>query len=246
MQKRGLSQEGLKLIACATMLLDHFAIVIVMDWFYKATGASKAALLEIYETLRIIGRLAFPIYCFLLVEGASHTRNPKRYALRLLIAALLSELPFDLAIFGGFTWQHQSVMVTLLLGFLMLEVMEKCPHRILRLLLVIPFGWLAEWMHTDYGAMGIYAVALFFLTRQLPRREIWQFVGLWFIFSPNHLMMLNWLGGFSLTVQELAAFAVLPIMLYDGRKMTKNKVVQWAFYLFYPVHLLALYLIVRL
>lgn len=246
MQKRGLSQEGLKLIACATMLLDHFAIVIVMDWFYKATGASKAALLEIYETLRIIGRLAFPIYCFLLVEGASHTRNPKRYALRLLIAALLSELPFDLAVFGGFTWQHQSVMVTLLLGFLMLEVMKKCPLQWLQLLTALPFALLAEWLSTDYGAMGIYAVALFFLTRQLPRREIWQFVGLWFIFSPNHLMMLNWLGGFSLTVQELAAFAVLPIMLYDGRKMTKSKVVQWAFYLFYPVHLLALYLIVRL
>ena len=246
MQKRGLPQEGLKLIACVTMLLDHAAIVIVLDCFYKATGTDKAALLNLYDNLRTVGRIAFPIYCFLLVEGAAHTRNPKYYALRLLLSALLSEIPFDLAIFGALTWHHQSVMVTLLLGFLMLEAMKKCPHWLLQLLTVIPFGLLAEWMKTDYGAMGIYVVALFALTRELPRREIWQFFGLWFIFSPNHMMVLNWLGGFNLTVQELGAFAALPIALYDGRKMTRNKAVQWAFYLFYPAHLLTLYLIVRL
>lgn len=246
MQKRGLPQECLKLIACVAMLLDHAAVVIVMDYFHRATGANKGAILELHEMLRTVGRLAFPIYCFLLAEGAAHTRNPKGYALRLLFSALLSELPFDLAIFGGFTWQHQSVMVTLLLGFAMLEVMKKCPRWSLQLLTVIPFGVLAECMQTDYGAMGIYTIGLFALTREIPRREIWQFFGLWFIFSPNHLMALNWLGGFSLTMQELAAFAVLPIMLYDGRKMTKNKAVQWAFYLFYPAHLLVLYVIGRI
>ena len=241
MQRRGLAQEGLKLIACVAMLLDHAAIVIVMDSYYGATGAARVALLELYETLRTIGRLAFPIYCFLLAEGASRTRNPKRYALRLFIAMLLAEIPFDLAIFGGFTWKHQSVMVTLLLGYLMLEVMKKCPVKWLRLLMVIPFAFLAELMNTDYGAMGIHVIALFFLTRDVPRKEIWQFLGLWFIFSPNHLMVLNWLDGFRVTMQELASFAVIPIMCYNGQKVTKNKAVQWAFYLFYPVHLLALY-----
>ena len=85
MQKRGLSQEGLKLIACATMLLDHIGAVIVMDCFENATGANKSALLDLYEMLRMVGRLAFPIYCFLLVEGSTYTRNSKRYGMRLLI-----------------------------------------------------------------------------------------------------------------------------------------------------------------
>lgn len=245
MQKRGLSQEGLKLLACITMLLDHIGAVTVMACFETATGANRGMLLDLYEILRMIGRLAFPIYCFLLVEGSVHTRNPRRYGLRLLAAALLSEIPYDLALYGAVTWQHQSVMVTLLLGFLMLEVMKKCPRLLLRLLVIVTFAYLAQWMNTDYGADGILVIALFGLTRQLPRRAVWQFFGLWCIFSPFHLMALNWLSQFSVTVQELAALAAVPIALYDGRKTTKSKVVQTAFYLFYPAHLLALYWIGR-
>ena len=245
MQKRGLSQEALKLIACVTMLLDHIGAVIVLKCFQNATSADKGALLELYEMLRMIGRLAFPIYCFLLAEGTAHTRNPRRYGIRLLIAAVLSEIPYDLAIYDAITWQHQSVMITLLLGFLMLEVMKRCPRFLLRLLVIVPFAWLALWMNTDYGFDGILVIALFALTRQLPHRAVWQFFGLWCIFSPSHLMALNWLGGFSVTIQELAACAVVPIMFYDGRKATKSKVIQWVFYLFYPAHLLALYWIGR-
>lgn len=247
MQKRGLFQEELKLIACVTMLLDHIGAVVVAGCFAHATGANKGMLLDIYEILRMIGRLAFPIYCFLLVEGAFHTTNAKRYGLRLLFAALLAEIPYDLAIYGAVTWQHQSVMVTLLMGFLMLEGMKRCPRLLPRLLVIVPFAYLAQWMNTDYGADGILVIALFALTRQLPYRTVWQFFGLWCIFSPFHIMALNWLlSGFSMTVQELAVFAVLPIALYDGRKATKSKALQWAFYLFYPAHLLILYLIGRL
>lgn len=246
MQKRGLSQEALKLIACVTMLLDHIGAVIVLDCFENATGSNRGALLDLYEMLRIIGRVAFPIYCFLLAEGAAHSRNSKRYGLRLLIAAVLSEIPYDLAIYGTITWRHQSVMITLLLGFLMLEVMKRCPRLLQRLLVIAPFAWLTQWMNTDYGAEGIFVIALFALARRLPHRAVWQFFGLWCIFSPSHLMALNWLGGFSVTIQELAAFAVVPIMLYDGRKATKSKVIQWVFYLFYPAHLLVLHWIGRL
>lgn len=243
MQKRGLPQEGLKLIACIAMLLDHAGAIVVLNCFYATTGMNKEVLGNIYEILRAVGRLAFPIYCFLLVEGAIHTHNTKRYGLRLLIAAVLSEIPFDLALFGSFTWQHQSVMATLLLGFLMLQAMKKCPSLPAQLLLILAFAWLAQWMNTDYGAKGIFTVALFALTRELSHRGIWQFFGLWCIFSPRHLMMLNWVDGFAVTTQELAVFAALPIMRYDGRKVTKSKAVQWAFYLFYPVHLLLLYLL---
>lgn len=246
MQKRGLSQEGLKLIACVTMLIDHIGAVIVMNCFENATGANKGTLLDLYEILRIIGRLAFPIYCFLLVEGCAHTKNPKCYGLRLLIAALMSEIPYDLAIYGEINWHNQSVMVTLLLGFLMLEVMKKYPQILQKVLIILPFLMLADLLDADYEMDGILTIALFALTRELPNRVLLQFFGLWCIFSPNHLMALNWLGKFSVTVQEWAVLAALPIALYDGRKMTKSKTIQWAFYLFYPAHLLALYLIGRL
>lgn len=246
MQKRGLSQEGLKLIACVTMLLDHIGAVIVMDCFEHATGANRGILLDLYEILRTVGRLAFPIYCFLLVEGYIHTRNPRRYGLRLLIGVLLSEIPYDMALYGEFSWAHQNVMVTLLLGFVMLEAMNKVPRLWMRLLLLVPFMYLAEWAGSDYGADGILLIGMFALTRELPHQGLVRFFGIWCVFSPFHLMALNWLGGFSVTVQELAAFAAIPIGMYDGGKRTKNKAVQWAFYLFYPAHLLALYFFGRI
>ena len=225
------------MIACVTMLLDHIGAVIVLECFHQATGATKGIWLEAYNLLRTIGRLAFPIYCFLLVEGVCRTRNPKKYGLRLLIGMLLSEIPYDLAFYGRVNWQEQSVMVTLLLGFVMLEIMKKCPKHLLKLLEVLPFAFAAEKLGSDYGAMGILVIAVFAFTQNLKYKHLWQFLGIWFIFSPNHLMMLNWLGGIHWTIQELAVFAVVPIALYSGKKATNSKLLQWVFYLFYPAHL---------
>lgn len=245
MKRKGLSQEGLKLIACVTMLLDHVGAIIIDALFQKAaaTGANAGQLLDLYEILRIVGRLAFPIYCFLLAEGAHYTKNAKRYALRLLGAAVLAEIPFDLAFFGGLTWQHQNVMVTLLLGFCAIKALEVCPNGLMKLLCAVVFGVLADWMACDYRAEGIWMILLFALTRERPHRKILQFFGLWLIFSPSHVIFLNWLGGIRITVQEWAILALIPIFLYDGRKLTHSKAAQWGFYLFYPVHLLILALL---
>ena len=225
---RKLSQEGLKTVACLSMLLDHIGAIWVLQLIYRAaaTGGNTQGLLELYHLLRTVGRIAFPIYCFLLAEGSQYTRSPKRYALRLGIAAILSELPFDLALHGGPSWENQSVMVTLLLGFLALQLMKK-----------------AEWLKTDYGAAGVGVMVLFALTRNRKHREYWQFFGLWMLFSPNHLMLLNRLMGSPIMTQELACFAVIPISLYSGQKRSGSKALQWAFYLFYPVHLALLWLI---
>lgn len=243
MPKRGLSQENLKLFACITMLLDHIGAVIVLNCFYQAAPAEKACWLEVYNSLRTVGRLAFPIYCFLLVEGVFHTRDPKKYGLRLLTGAILSEIPYDLAIYGAVNWQKQSVMLTLLLGFLMLELMKRYPKLPLKLLMVLPFAFFAQITGADYGAKGILVIAVFALTREMKYKHLWQFLGIWFVFSPDHLLALNWMDGFDLEIQELAALAIVPVSFYDGHKRTDSKLLQWGFYLFYPVHLLMLYLI---
>ena len=243
MERKGLSQEGLKVIACATMLLDHLAVVVVMGPVYRVHSGEW---MEIYELLRLIDRLAFPIYCFLLAEGSVHTRNSARYGLRLAIAALIAELPYDLALWGRFTWNHQNVMVTLLLGFCALEVMKRCPNLLLKLVAAAPFAILTELAGSDYGADGIMLIVLFALTRDVPYRGLIQLIGMWFIFSPGHTMFMNWIGGISLTTQEWAALALIPIWCYNGRKRTDSKGVQRVFYLFYPAHLLVLYFIGRL
>lgn len=243
MERKGLTQEGLKLVACVTMLLDHLAVVEVMGPIYRTHSGMR---MEIYELLRLIGRIAFPIYCFLLAEGSVRTRNPRRYGIRLAISAVISELPYDIALWGGITWQHQNVMVTLFLGFCTLEGMKRCGNLPMKLLTAAPFVILAELVGSDYGADGILLITLFALTRDIPHGWILQLLGMWFIFSPGHAMFLNWLGGVSITTQEWAALALIPICCYNGQKSTRSKTIRWAFYLFYPAHLMALYFIGRL
>ena len=226
MTKRPLSQEGLKFLACAIMLLDHIGATLI-PW----------------GTLRIIGRLAFPIFCFLLAEGAHYTRNPQNYLLRLGIGAILSELPFDLALFGSWSWQHQSVMITLLLGAMALLAMKRMTQPLLKILVLLLFAFLADFMNTDYGGAGVLMIALFGLTRERKYGWLVQLLGMYLIcrwIIPGGVV---WFIGRYVFIEIFAILALIPIWLYSGKKSTSSRAVQWAFYLFYPVHLWILYLI---
>ena len=235
--KRGISQEGLKLFACVTMLCDHVGHAIV----YPMTQES-ALMAEVYLLLRIIGRLAFPIYCFLLWEGFCHTHSRVRYALRLAAGALLAELPYDLMVSGTFSWENQSVMVTLLLGFAALMVMEQIGNPGWKAVSAIPFALAATWARCDYGWVGILLIALFALSRAYSNRNFIRGAGMLLLFHqmPGSVLMF---GQLAIPVQALGALSMLFIANYDGRKQTQSKVVQLGFYLFYPVHMLVLWLI---
>lgn len=234
MRKKMLPQEALKLIACITMLIDHFGASILLELQIPHMEA-------VYYVCRIIGRMAFPIYCFLLAEGMRHTRNPLKYILRLGIGILLAELPFDFLFEGGFTWAYQSVMVTLTLGAVMILCMQKTDKKWLQMLLVLPFALLAGYAHSDYGRWGIAMIAVFALFERLPM----QLLGLLLI---NVLMgsMAVPLLGMSVPIQLFAVLAMIPIALYSGKKLFRSRVIQWGFYLFYPVHLLILWMILLL
>lgn len=226
MSKRPLSQEGLKFLACAIMLLDHIGATLI-PW----------------GTLRIIGRLAFPIFCFLLAEGAHYTRNPRNYLLRLGIGAILSELPFDLALFGSWSWQHQSVMITLLLGAMALLAMKRMTQPLLKILVLLLFAFLADFMNTDYGGAGVLMIALFGLTRERKYGWLVQLLGMYLIcrwIIPGGVV---WFIDRYVFIEIFAISALIPIWLYSGKKSTSSRAVQWAFYLFYPVHLWILYLL---
>ena len=120
------------------MLLDHIGAVF-LPWPW----------------LRVIGRLAFPIYCFLLCQGYRHTRSLPRYLLRLGIIALLAELPFDLLFYGELTFVHQNVMFTLILGLLGAWAMDTTEPSWLKSAAGLLCILLAEALGTDYGGMGV-------------------------------------------------------------------------------------------
>lgn len=247
--KKGISQEGLKLLACLTMLIDHIGYELVYPVYQQVSVvggngiAGAKQLYMLYVLLRCIGRLAFPIFAFLLVEGFYHTRNRKKYALRLMIGAVLSEIPYNLVVSGSPVWRYQqSVMLTLLLGFFALLVMERCRILAWKPVAMVPFAVLAQLLHTDYGWGGVVLIGLFELSRYTYNRNLIRFFGMLVLFHYMPSMMLNF-GNFSIPMQTLGALSMLFIAAYDGRKSTNSKAIQSVFYLFYPVHLLVLYVL---
>ena len=221
----GISQEILKLIACVTMLIDHIGYTFLH-----------------YPFLRIIGRLAFPIYAFLLSQGLRHTKSPGKYALRMFLLLVISELPFDILFFGSIDFTHQNVMFTLLLGLLMGLCIKKTPPLLLKILWVIPFTLLAELLRTDYGGYGICIIALFILSEYTPHPRLIETLGLALMglfISETAVLIL----GLPIPMQFFTLVALIPISLYNGKKSIPGPALQWAFYLFYPAHLVILFLV---
>ena len=200
----------LKLIACLSMFIDHLGAVC----FSGMMG------------FRIIGRLAFPIYCFLLVEGAVHTHDMKKYILRMGIFALISEVPFDLAFYHRLVYtEHQNVFFTLGLGLLAIWFLEHLdiPDVLYKLLVIIAAGLIAEFFNTDYGFTGIAVICIFYYLRGQPQLKY-----------PIAAILLAAMGG----VEFYAVLALIPILLYNGQRGRQTKVMQYGFYIFYPAHLL--------
>ncbi len=213
-KKFGINGCALKCIAMASMMIDHAGYVLFPQ----------------YLVLRMIGRLAFPIYCFLLVEGAMHTGNIRKYEIRLLVFALISELPFDYAFYGGIRWESQNVFFTLFFGVLAIDLARHSKNKLMVGLIFILIVAVAEVMGTDYGGAGIVFIFCYYL---LYERKVFKQV----IFVVENFIL------YGMGVQACAAFAVIPMLLYNGKKGSS---VKYLFYMFYPVHLLILYLIVRM
>jgi hypothetical protein len=229
-KKDGISGSVLKWIAMLSMFIDHAAAVLVeAGWLAGLRAVSYNG----YLVLRGIGRLAFPIYCFLIAEGMLHTHNVKRYLFRLGVFALISELPFDLAFRRSFfTLNYQNVYFTLFFGLLALSQWQWMTQRkgfyaawwrqALGALFIAALAWLAEFCRTDYGWQGVVVISLMYLLRQRPvARDLGSLAVL-----------------YTSSTLELAAFPdVVLFRLYNGERGRQSK---YFFYIFYPAHLLLL------
>ncbi len=231
----GLSGSTLKIIAMVTMFIDHIGAAVLLRHLLEMRSHVASIdvynqLVMLYRVLRGIGRIAFPIYCFLLVEGFQKTRSLKKYILRLGIFTVLAEVPFDLCFTSRvFSLSHQSVMLTLLVSVITMWLVSLLERHVTNRFLLVPCAAAvtalgaaaAELMNTDYGYMGVLCVMTLYVLRRVKWMQITGgcLVFLWEIWAP---------------------FAFIPIGFYNGRRGLKLK---YAFYLFYPLHLLLLYLI---
>lgn len=199
------------------MLIDHIGAVFTPDQF---------------NGFRIIGRLAFPIFCFLLVEGFYHTHDVKRYIGRLGLFVLLSELPFDLAFSGMWSNQSQNVFFTLFIGMLVIYSMSLIKDKVrendllcisISLLVIVVGCYVADNLKTDYNSMGILLIVAFYLFR--GEQRMLTMVAFVLLFGQYEIY---------------AMFSMLLIYFYNGEKGPRMK---YFFYVFYPGHLIILYLI---
>lgn len=211
-----MSSFVLKTIACLTMLVDHAAIVF-----------SDRLPYDLYMVLRGVGRLSFVIFCVLLAEGFIRTRSRGQYALRLGLFALLCEIPFDLLFYGQvLSFSHQNVYLTLLLGLLGLwgyDALHKKGLTVLGLLCPALCALFAELLVADYGAGGVLLIAVLYLLRE---HKLWQGAAV--------LVLLYGMGGW---LQVLGIGGWLLCLAYNGRRGPN---VKYAFYAFYPLHMLGL------
>lgn len=207
----GINGSTLKLIAIFSMFIDHVAAIFL----------EKQEFAALYFICRNIGRLAFPIFCFLLVEGFVHTKNLKKYSKNLFLFGLLSEIPFDLAFFHKvYEPSFQNVFFTLGIGLLVLVGISKWRENIGLVIVTVFTGcFFSILINCDYSYKGILMIVFFY----------------WFYYNPQ-------LKFFSIAIlngifEPFAILALIPIYFYNG---TRGIRIKYFFYYFYPVHLLVL------
>lgn len=233
-----ISSSGLHILAMIFMLCDHL-------W---------ASLFPSAEWLTCAGRLAFPIFAFLITEGYIHTHDLRRYMLRLLFWAAASEIPFDLMYAGSVIYPyHQNVLWTFLTGLLLIAFTEKCRERfssaaaVILTILSAAAGYIAGYAAmVDYYGAGVLMILAFyfFRTPDLKNRLILSVC--------LYILNIKLLGGYFYSFELLghnvefpqqgfALLSLIPIWLYRGRQGIRSKVFRYFCYAFYPVHMLILY-----
>lgn len=227
----------LKIIAMVTMLIDHITAVFV---------PSDS---PIYLIGRVIGRLAFPIFCFLIVEGQAYTRNIKKYLLRLLIFAFISEIPFDLAFYYPAPiyqyMNHQNIFFTLFIGLLVISIMDYTKkyfaekysinnnntvyfvlENILEIIVLLVGCLIAYFSNVDYSFVGVLMIWAFYMFKDNTKH------------LTIALILINLVYGFP---QVLAVFALYFIKQYNGQRGNQGN--KFLFYGFYPIHLTLIFII---
>lgn len=235
----GLTSNMLRILAMVFMICDHLWAKVVPgnDW------------------MTYVGRMTFPIFAFMISEGFIHTSNLKKYILRLLAFAVISEIPFNL--FYGGNWfypYHQNVMFTLLFGLLAIMLIDKAKKTrdaktiVKSALLVILLGIASFICFVDYGFWGFLIVIMFYLFRNFPFAWLAQLAAMVIIncelFEGQFIVVDLFGKSFEFATQGFAVFSLIPIWLYGGRKGKSSKIMQYGFYAFYPLHMIIIYLAV--
>lgn len=238
MKKYRLNRNQIKYIAITAMLLDHMAAFLL-------TPEKHPALTVLYIIMRTIGRIAAPVMFYFLVEGYVHTSSRKNYALRLLAFAILSQIPYSLVRFGKASAGDLNVIFTLLISFLMLVVTDRIKSQIIKGMAVALFMLIS--VFSDWGLLGPLMVWIFYMNKGNKVKQIRDYLMIICIQMICTVIFLicntqNWYEG----ICQLGIFLVIPLLqFYNGEPGRRTVVNKWLFYVFYPLHLILIWLILK-
>ena len=236
---------SLKIIALLTMLIDHLGILL-FRYDVNSTMISEST----YNIMRIIGRVAFPIFCFMIAEGFYHTKNIRKYIIRLSVFALISQIPYTLAMYQkAFAKHNLNIFFTLLFGLFALIVIDSCIRKIQSassnatlayatgLLVLIAILYCAEQFHFSYGCYGILLIIVFYLFR-IPEKDFENDAMVLKYTCVQFILVFMLTYALSGDIQFYCLISFVFIVMYSRKKGPNLKLF---FYLFYPIHLLVLY-----
>ena len=226
---RILSGSALKVLAMAIMLIDHTASFLLRyyppvtrAWFQ--IGSTSYSL---YRVMRDVGRSAFPIFCFLLVEGFLHTHDRFKYGRNLLIFACISEIPWNFAQNGTLLFaDKQNVFFTLFLGYLAFCLINRFKENpTMQLMSMLVLLAVSYFLKADYGYKGyVFLLIMFWLHQYKPAQAL--------------------IGSCWLIYEWKACFAFISLNMYNGKRgFIRGKWAKYFFYAFYPVHIAILTII---
>ena len=241
--KKFFSGSTLKILAVCFMLIDHLGQVVLKNGiilnapYSMFTDEQFHVLMSMVNICHILGRISFPIFCYLLVEGFVHTHNIKKYIFNLGIFAVISEPIYDLANVGNlFSLNQQNVLFTLLLGLIVLVIIKKYNNNVIISFCTILIGATISYIcKLDGWYYGIGLISAFYIFYDMPKLK--------YTFS----ILIMYACGLDFSLNGIISpyflttiFSLLLISKYNGKRGLNMK---YFFYIFYPTHLLILFFI---
>lgn len=220
-----LSGAQLKLIAIVSMLIDHVNKALI----YPNLSSNDGALTKLSNLFDILGRIAFPIFCFLLIEGFFRTRSRKKYLLHLLLFGVISEVPFDMFTTSSlFNMNWNNVMFSLALVLVTVWAIDLLKGKMAR----FPK---ALWILASLAIVLVSSILSMYLALDYEHHAI--LIGYFFyLFYQKPLLALPF-GYASMYTQPWALLGFGLTLTYNGQRGKQNKHFS---YWFYPIHLLIL------
>lgn len=220
-----MSSFVLKVLACIFMFIGHIPFVFP----------------DTVIPCILIGKLAFPIFAFLISEGYVHTHDWKKYLIRLLILAVISQLPASLLFNPSSNGLYLNIFFTLAFGLISISFFDKIKNKYWAIVPVIVLSAISEFFGCDFGAIGVLMITCFYIFRKnkstMTIIQVFLMMALFAQKLYNYTSLNSTIIRYILLQFLFTVMSLIFIIFYNGKRGKDTRKIKLGFYLFYPIHL---------